>query len=102
VTQIDLMPEDLDILRNVLKNGPALRMKVFVFGARATGNPSPGAGLDLAIDAERALTLEEQATIAAALAESGLPYAIRIEDLHAVDEALRAVIEREKAPLLLI
>ena len=102
MTKIDIRPQDLDILRHVLKARLPHRVRVYVFGSRATGRARRASDLDLAIDAGRPLTLEERAGLAEAFSDSDLPYKVDVADMHGVDAAFRAVVERERVPLLLI
>ena len=102
MTQIDIRPQHLDILRHVLKSTQPHHVRIYVFGSRANGKARRASDLDLAIDAGRPLTLEERAAMAEAFSESDLPYKVDVVDMHNIDEAFLAVVEREKAPLLLI
>lgn len=102
MSQIDIRPQDLDILRFVLKSRLPHHVRVYVFGSRATGRARRASDLDLAIDAGRPLTLDERAGLCEAFSESDLPYKVDVADIHSIDEAFLAVVEREKAALLLI
>ena len=102
MTKIDIRPQDLDILRRVLKSTLPHNVRVYVFGSRANGRARPASDLDLAIDAGRPLTLDERAALSEAFSESDLPYKVDVADMRQIDEAFLAAVEREKAPLLLI
>jgi predicted nucleotidyltransferase len=102
MSEIDIRPQDLDILRTVLKARLPHHARVFVFGSRANGKARRSSDLDLAIDADRALTPDERAALSEAFESSDLPYKVDIADMHSIDEGFRALVEKERAPLLLI
>jgi uncharacterized protein len=102
MSEIDIRPQDLDILRGILKAGLPHHARVFVFGSRASGKARRSSDLDLAIDADRALTPDERAALGEAFENSDLPYKVDLVDIHGVDEGFRALVERERVPLLLI
>ncbi len=76
---------------------PAAR--VFVFGSRATARAGRFSDLDLAIDAGRALSADEHATLAEAFEESDLPFRVDLLDCATADPAFRARIARDWVPL---
>jgi len=102
MTKIDIRPQDLDILRHVLKSTLPHHARVYVFGSRANGKARRASDLDLAIDAGRPLTSDERAVLAEAFSLSNLPYEVDVADMRAIDAAFLAIVERQKAPLLLI
>jgi len=101
-TKIDIRPQDLDILRRILKAALPHHAKVFVFGSRANGRARRASDLDLAIDAGRPLTLAETSALAEAFETSDLPYAVDIVDAQSIGERFRALVERDSVPLILV
>ena len=73
--------------------------KVWVFGSRATWKTKRSSDLDLAIDAGRALTRNENSALADAFDESDLPYKVDVVDMHNVTNTFKAIIERQMLPL---
>jgi len=71
----------------------------WVFGSRATGRARPLSDLDLAIDADRRLTLDEVAELVEAFTESDLPYKVDVVDWHGIDEHFRQMIMAERQEL---
>src|SRR4051794_40549565 len=87
------------IVRNILRAHLPGSVKVWVFGSRATGRARAYSDLDLAIDAERRLTLDECAILGEAFSDSDLPYRVDIVDWQAVDENFRRLIVAQLVPL---
>ena len=97
--QLDLSPEHRRIVRRILSEALPPDSKVWVFGSRATGKARRYSDLDLAIDAGRALTLDETGILREAFEESDLPYKVDIVDWHAIGDGFRAVIAAGRIPL---
>ncbi|KAA6405077.1 nucleotidyltransferase family protein [Candidatus Tokpelaia sp.] len=76
------------VLRAVLPEEAA----VYVFGSRAGGTLKKAADLDLAIDAGRKLTLQEEIALSEKFEDSDLPYKVDIVDLCAVSAAFAKII----------
>lgn len=102
MSEVDIRPQDLDVLRNILKAGLPHHARVFVFGSRANGKARRSSDLDLAVDAERALSPDERAALREAFENSVLPYKVDVVDMHSIDAGFRALVVRERVPLLLI
>ena len=68
---------------------------VWAFGSRVQGNPKPHSDLDLALVSERPLPINVLAQLSHAFEESDLPIRVDLVELHKVDPAFRAVIERQ-------
>ncbi len=67
--------------------------KVFVFGSRATGiNLKPFSDLDLAVDAQEALTLEQLSLAKEAFTESDLPFRVDLVELKTISPEFRDAI----------
>lgn len=96
---IDIRPEHLAIVKQILADTLPPESKCWVFGSRAKWTAKDSSDLDLAIDAGKALTKQQSFTLSDALEESDLPYKVDVVDLHNVSESFRAVIERDKVPL---
>jgi predicted nucleotidyltransferase len=97
--RIDMRPQDLKIVQNILRAHLPATARAFVFGSRATGKTKRSSDLDLAIDLGRILTREENADLADAFDESDLPYRVDVVDLNGASESFRAIIERDRTPL---
>ena len=96
---VDMRPQDLKIVRDILRVHLPATAQAFVFGSRATGRTKRSSDLDLAIDLGRALTRKESADLADAFDDSDLPYRVDVVDLNEVSESFKAIIERDRTPL---
>ena len=96
---IDLPGDDRRIVWQILRANLPPKAKVWVFGSRATGRAQRYSDLDLAIDAGRAMTLDETASLAEAFSESDLAYRVDVVDWHAIEDRFRRIIAKERAKL---
>lgn len=74
---------------------------VWIFGSRATGKSKKYSDLDLCIKANRALGLDVMSAMAEDFSESDLPWKVDIVDWFSVSDSFKAIIERDKVPLIL-
>lgn len=91
---INIRPNDLAIVQQILRDALPVDAKVWVFGSRATRQTKNSSDLDLAIDAGRPLTRKENNTLDDAFDESLLPYNVDIVDMHSVSATFKAIIEQ--------
>ena len=96
---IDIRSHDLSIVQQILRATLPPHAKVCVFGSRATGKTKRSSDLDLAIDAGRPLTQNENFALGDAFDESDLPYKVDLVDMHNVSETFKAIIERDMVAL---
>jgi type I restriction enzyme, S subunit len=99
VQPVDIRPVDLKIVQTILRDTLPRDVRVWVFGSRAKWTTKDSSDLDIAIDAGRALTRNEQVSLADSFEESDLPYKVDFVDLNTVSESFKEIIERDKAPL---
>jgi predicted nucleotidyltransferase len=97
--RIDLPAEQRRVVWQILRAYLPASVKVWVFGSRATGRARRYSGLDLAIDAGRALTLDETVSLADAFSESDLVYRVDVVDWRTIDDRFRQIIGRNRVPL---
>jgi uncharacterized protein len=71
---------------------------IWLFGSRARKTNKPGADIDLAIDARRALTLHEISEIEEAIEDSDLPIFVDLVDIHTVSDDFLDNIKKEWVP----
>lgn len=98
---ITIRPQDLAIVRGVLRLYLPAGAKVCVFGSRARGTTKRAADLDLAIDAGRKLTQQEEMALSTLFEDSDLPYKVDIVDMCAVSDAFKEIILSNNIPLIL-
>lgn len=99
-TNIDLKPEYLNIVKDILSQHLSQETVVWIFGSRVTGNAKPYSDIDLAIDAGKALSLDVLAHLSDAFVESTLPYKVDIVDWHGVSPDFQKIIEASRIKLL--
>ena len=97
--QIDLPANHRRLVLDILHAHLPRSVKVWVFGSRATGRARRYSDLDLAIDANRRLTLDEIAGLNEAFSDSDLPYRVDLIDWHDIDDRWRQIIVVERAVL---
>jgi predicted nucleotidyltransferase len=97
---MNIAPEHLRIVEDILKSHLPAGASVAVFGSRATGRAKPFSDLDLAIDAGRPLTLVESADLREAFTESDLPWKVDFLDRHAAQAHFLRVIEARSLALI--
>jgi predicted nucleotidyltransferase len=96
---LDLAPHHKAQLLAIL-NAHLPGARVWAFGSRVTGRARPFSDLDLAVEGAVPLDTRTLAMLRDDLAESDLPMVVDVLDLRSVSNAFRAVIERERVPLL--
>ncbi len=99
VKPVDINPTDLTCVKSILSAHLQNEAKVWVFGSRATWTTKDSSDLDLAIDAGRPLTRQEECALADAFDESDLPYKVDIVDLQTASESFKTIIERDMVEL---
>ena len=88
---IDLAPESLAIVRNLLAE-LLPDCEVRAFGSRVTGNAKPYSDLDLVLRGPARLPLGRLTAVREAFAESDLPIRVDVIDWHAISENFRTII----------
>lgn len=94
-SHIDLSANHRGLVLNILRAHFSPGIQAWVFGSRATGRARRYSDLDLAIDAGRALTLDEMAALSEAFSDSNLPYKVDFVDWQSVDDHWRQMIGAE-------
>ena len=97
---VDIRPQDLAIVRDILNNALPNHARVFVFGSRAKNTTKRGSDLDIAIDVGRSLTRAEALELADQFEESDLSYRVDIVDLCSVSDVFKSIVTRQMVPLI--
>jgi predicted nucleotidyltransferase len=87
-----------DVRRIVLAGLGAARVRVYLFGSRATGGAREGSDIDVAVLPLEPLTPGLLARIRDAPEESRVPWTVDLVDLSTASPALREHVEREGVP----
>jgi type I restriction enzyme S subunit len=92
---IDVRPDLWDIVQGILQR-LVPQHAVWAFGSRAKRTAKPHSDLDLAVITDQPLSLGVGAALAAAFAESDLPWRVDVVDWASTSAAFRQIIERDK------
>ena len=98
---VDIRPDHLRIVQDVLETHLPAGVKVWVFGSRAQWSAREGSDLDLALEMEGAAELDRRTmdAVADAFEDSDLPYGVDIVDLNQVSERFRTIVATHKVRL---
>ena len=92
---IDIRPDHWAIVRTILqKHVP--QYEVWAFGSRAKWSAKEYSDLDLAVIADKPLSLSVSAALADDFSESDLPWKVDVVDWATTSESFREIIERDK------
>lgn len=94
--KVDVGPEHLAIVRQILQKHLSASAKVWVFGSRARVAKKLYSDLDLAIDAGQPLAAEIITDLTFDFEESDLPYKVDIVDWQTISSEFKTLIEKEK------
>ena len=95
MAQIDLPPQDLKIVCEILKTY-ASDYSVWAFGSRVKGHAKKYSDLDLVIMTQQPLSFSKMAILKEAFDESDLPIRVDVVDWAETSDAFRKIIEQEK------
>jgi type I restriction enzyme S subunit len=98
--EIDINPDHLLIVQNILGKYLQKNTIVWVFGSRAKKTAKRYSDLDLALDMNgKLVAFDIISKIANDFEESDLPYKVDILDIAAVSDTFRKIIECDKVEL---
>lgn len=89
--QLDLQPEYLGIVRDILHNHVPNR-RVLAFGSRVAWSAKKYSDLDLAILGDETLSLDATSALSEAFEESALPIRVDLVDWTLIDKSFRNII----------
>ena len=96
---VDIRPDQLEIVQEILlKNLPA-GVKVWVFGSRANWTTKDSSDLDLALEGESKLSHKMLIALKDAFEDSAFPYAVDVVDLNRIGDSFRKIVESQKVLL---
>src|SRR5438477_6705999 len=93
---IDILPDHLVIVQNILRKYLPAYSKVWVFGSRAKGTARKFSDLDLVIDSGKPLSSTVMTNITFDLEESDLPYKVDVVDWAVIDRSFQKRIHAER------
>ena len=96
---VDIRPDHLEIVQDILiKNLPA-GVKVWVFGSRANWTTKDSSDLDLALEGEGKLSHTVLGALIDAFEDSSLPYTVDVVDFNRIGDAFKQIVELQRTPL---
>ena len=96
---VDIRPDHLGIVQDILiKNLPA-GVKVWVFGSRANWTTKDSSDLDLALEGEGKLSHKVLGALKDAFEDSSLPYTVDVVDFNRIGDAFKQIVELQRTPL---
>ena len=96
---VDIRPDQLEIVRDILLKHLPAGVKVWVFGSRANWTTKDSSDLDLALGSESKLSHKVLGALKDAFEDSALPYTVDVVDLNRIGDSFRQIVESEKVPL---
>ena len=99
---VDIRPDHLEIVQDILREYLPVGVKVWVFGSRANWTTKDSSDLDLALEGENKLSHKLLGALKDAFEDSTLPYTVDVVDLNAVSHAFKRIVKEQKVALPLV
>ena len=96
---VDIRPDHLEIVRDILREYLPLDVEVWVFGSRANWTTKDSSDLDLALKSKGKLSYESIGALKDAFEDSPLPYTVDVVDLNRIGDSFRRIVELQKVYL---
>ena len=96
---VDIRPDHLAIVQDILRAHLPAGFKVWVFGSRANWTTKDSSDLDLAVEGAAKLDHKSMSRLEVAFEESDLPYTVDVVDLKAVSSDFRQIVEDQRVLL---
>ena len=96
---IDIRPDHLRIVRDVLRRHLPHGVTAWVFGSRADWKTKDSSDLDLALEGDTRLASKSLSAMETAFEESDLPYAVDIVDVNRIGDRFRKIVEKQRVRL---
>ena len=96
---VDIRPDDLAIVQEILRAHLPVGFKVWVFGSRANWTTKDSSDLDLAVEGVASLDHGVMVGLEIAFEESNLPYTVDVVDLNAVSPGFKRIVEDQRVLL---
>ncbi|MDE0291586.1 MAG: nucleotidyltransferase domain-containing protein, partial [Candidatus Dadabacteria bacterium] len=96
---LDIRPDHLQIVKNILREHLPEDIKVWIFGSRSDWTTKDSSDLDIALEGNSALDSQCMSTVEDAFEDSDLPYTVDIVDINNVSDDFRQIIDFQKVPL---
>ena len=96
---VDIRPDQLEIVQDILLKHLPADVKVWVFGSRANWTTKDSSDLDLALEGESKLSHKVLGALKDAFADSALPYTVDVVDLNRIGDSFRQIVESQRVLL---
>ena len=96
---VDIRPDHLAIVQEILRAHLPAGFKVWVFGSRANWTTKDSSDLDLAVEGAVRLDHKSMIGLEVAFEESDLPYTVDVVDLKASSPEFKRIVEDQKVPI---
>ena len=96
---VDIHPDHLEIVQDVLREHLPNDVRVWVFGSRAAWTTKDSSDLDLALEGEGKMDRKVMGVLEDAFEDSDLPYTVDIVDINRVSDKFRRIVDVQKTPL---
>ncbi|MXX20937.1 MAG: restriction endonuclease subunit S [Cenarchaeum sp. SB0661_bin_35] len=90
---VDISPNHMDMILDILRKYLPVGVKVWVFGSRADWTTRDSSDLDLALEGDSALDYGVMVALETAFEESVIPYKVDVIDLNQVTDSFRRIVE---------
>ena len=98
---IDIQPDHLKTVREILARRLQGDVKVWVFGSRVGRTEKKYSDLDLALESDNGekLPFETLSALQTDFEDSNLPWKVDVLDINAIDPGFRKIVEQDRVPL---
>ena len=96
---VDIRPDHLGILQDILHEILPVGTKVWVFGSRVNWTTKDSSDLDLALEGESKLSHKVLGALKDAFEDSSLPYTVDVVDLHRINDSFKQIVESQRVSL---
>ena len=96
---VNIRPDHLAIVQEILRVHLPAGFKVWVFGSRANWTTKDSSDLDLAVEGAAKLDHKAMVGLEVAFEESNLPYTVDVVDLKAVSSNFKQIVEDQRVLL---
>ncbi len=96
---VDIRPDHLGIVQDILRELLPVGTKVWVFGSRVNWTTKDSSDLDLALEGESQLSHKVLGTLKDAFEDSSLPYTVDVVDFDRIGDSFKQIVESQRTPL---
>ncbi len=96
---VDLRPDHLEIVQDILREHLPVGVKVWVFGSRANWTTKDSSDLDIALECETRISRKLLGAMKDAFEDSILPFRVDIVDVNRIGDSFKRIVESHSVPL---